>query len=177
MINRISQISSDGFSDNRVFRFKPTDACSVTMTFDSQKCAQTQTDVIKARLAATHLPPLNQTKLLDAAMILFDLPTIRSIFDAFKITDLDFITRPMFRCAVCGCQAKHFNESKIFEPNNFSLLRNLNERDRPQTCSVRINQAIRFQSGQKMPTQRARQFQIFNRPIPTVETNYFGIKA
>jgi hypothetical protein len=59
------------------------------MTFDSQKRAQTQTDVIEPRLAAAHLPAFDQTKLLDAAMILFDLPTERSIFDALKITQLN----------------------------------------------------------------------------------------
>jgi hypothetical protein len=86
------------------------------MAFDSQKYAQAQTNMIEPRLAATHLSAFDQTKLLDFAMILLDLPRARSILDALQFAHFDFTARPLSRCAVRGCNAKHFHESEILEP-------------------------------------------------------------
>lgn len=147
------------------------------MTFDAQKYPQTRTDMIMPRLATTHLPAFDQTKLLQSA---FDCSICRqkeAYLTRPKLAHFNLIGRPMFRCAVCGFNPKHSNESEIFEPNNFSLVGNRNRTNPLQTCSVRINQAISFQSGQKMPAQRAAQFQILPTGIPTVKTNHLRIRA
>ncbi len=85
--------------------------------------------------------------------------------------------RPVLRCAVCGANPKYFDVSKSLEPaarpvtaaqpglrNGFQLAR------------ADANLAVGFEPRQKMPAQRAHQFQIFNRRIPTVETHQLGIK-
>lgn len=50
LINWISNVSFDSFSNKRGFRIKAIDSCSVTKTFNSKKGAQTQTDMIVPRV-------------------------------------------------------------------------------------------------------------------------------
>lgn len=125
------------------------------MTFDSQKRPQTQTDMVLPLAATAALRSFNQTLLLDAAMKLFNLPTVIGIFHALQLSYLNLRTRPMFRAAVSGNNPKHFDQSETFEPNHAPRLANLNFRDGLQTRSVRIDLPIGFQARQEMPAESA----------------------
>jgi hypothetical protein len=95
------------------------------MTFQSQKSPQTQTDMVLPLTAAATLRSFNQTLLFDAAMKVFNLPTVVGIFDALQIGYLNLRTRPMLRRAVRGNVAKHSDQSVTFEPDHAPELGNL----------------------------------------------------
>ncbi len=90
----------------------------VTVALNSQECPQTQFNVILPRSATATLRPFDQTKLLDAAMKLLDLPTERGVFDALQIAHLNLIRRPVLRVAVPVNQTKHLDLSKSLESHH-----------------------------------------------------------
>lgn len=142
------------------------------MTFNSQESSQTQVNVILPRSSSPTLCAFDQTKLLDPAMKLLDLPTVTGIFDAFQITHFNLIGRPVLRVAICVNQAKHFDLTEAFEPDNCARLVNLKLGHGFQTFAFRIDLSVSFESGQKMPTQAAIQFQIIKCRIPRIETHH-----
>ncbi len=119
----------------------------------------------------------NKALLLNAAMKVFNLPTVVGIFNALQLGYLNLRTRPMFRAAVRGNNPKHFYKPETFEPNHSSDIRNLDARYRLQTSPLWIDLPIGFQACQKMPAEGAHQLQVRNGRILTVETNHSGSKA
>jgi hypothetical protein len=77
-----------------------------------------------------------------------------------------------------GSDAEYFNFSKIFQPDDGSVTaRQSGLRNCLQFAATDSNFSIFSQAGQKMPAQRATQFQVFNRGIPTIETNKFRVET
>lgn len=147
------------------------------MTFQSQKSPQTQTDVILPLTAAAALRSFNQTLLFDAAMKMFNLPTVTGIFDALQIAYFDLRTRLVLRRAVRGNVAKHFAETETFKPDHVPVFANLDFRNCTESFSVGVDLPVRFQPGQKTPAEGVHQFQIPNQGIPTIKTNHSWSKA
>jgi hypothetical protein len=155
----------------------PTYFRPIVMTFNSQEGSQTQQNMIQARLPATSLRALDQTKLFDSAMIL--LNSIGLFGEIFALCLRHFSNRscPMFRAAVLVNCPKHSNQSESLQPENSSRSGNENFRDWLESFFIRVHFSIRFQPGQKMPANRAHQFQIFNRRIPAIKTNKSWFKS
>ena len=148
------------------------------MTFQSHKCSDAQPDMIQHRAQATALGAFNQTLLFEGAMIHFNAPRTSGFGFPFRLGHFPKARRPVFRRAVCGADAKHFDLSETFEPHRCAVsAAQPGIRDGLQTAPLDIDLPVRFESGQKMPTQRAHQFQVFNRSVPTVETNKLRIEA
>ncbi len=123
------------------------------MTFQSQKSPQTQTDVILPVTAAATLRSFNQTLLFDAAMKMFNLPTVTGIFDALQIAHFNLRTRPMLRRAVRGNVAKHSDQSVTFEPDRAPIFANLDLGNRLESFPVGVDLPVRFQSGSENASQ------------------------
>jgi hypothetical protein len=142
------------------------------MTFYSHKCSNTKSDVIQHRAQSSALRSFDQALLFEGAMIHLNPPRSLGLRFPFRFGHLLEARRPVFRRAVYGADAKHFDFAESFKPNNRAIAAaQPGIRDRLQTASVNVDLPVRFQPGQKMPPQDAHQFQIFNRPIPIIETN------
>src|SRR5215204_3135836 len=98
----MGDISAHRLSDNRSLRLIPTDALVIAVTLQPQERPQTKPDVVAPRPARAHLRPLEQTELLDPAMIVFNRPCKASPLDSLQIAHLNFIRGPHFNVAVCG---------------------------------------------------------------------------
>ncbi len=145
------------------------------MTFKANKCSHAQSDVIQHRAKAA-LRPFNQTLLLQTAMIHFNPPRKTSRFLASRLAHFLKPGRPMFRRAVRSTAAKHFDFSKTFKPHDLTACFQSCSRDGLQPRSIDIDLPVRFEPGQKMPTRRECQLQVFNRAIPTIETDHLQIE-
>jgi hypothetical protein len=71
-------------------------------TFEPQKCAQTQVNMIAPSTARPHLQSLDQTTLLPAAMIIFNRPGKRCPFAPLQIAHLEVIGGPQ----ICNSDVK-----------------------------------------------------------------------
>ncbi len=148
------------------------------MTFNSHKCPNTKSDVIQHRALAAALSAFNQTLLFQRPMIHLDPPCRFGLDFPFGFSHRSQARRPVFRCAVCGANTKYFDLSKTFEPADCSVAaRQSGIGHRLQTTAVDSDLPVRFQARQKMPAQSPNQFQVFDRRIPTVETNKLRVKA
>ncbi len=108
----------------------------ITVTFEPQKRPPTQTDVVLPLTTAATLRSFNQTLLFDAAMKMFNLPTVSGILDALQIAYFDLRTRPVLRRAVRGNVAKHFAETGTFEPDHAPVFANLDFQNCTESFSV-----------------------------------------
>src|SRR5205085_5927989 len=132
-------------------RFKPTDACVITMTLKPQKRSQTKIDVVTPCATATNLRTFNQTELLDAAMVVLNRPREACPFDSFQISHLKLVGRPPFNRAVCGNYLEYTDQTIAFEPDDSTALINLDTADGTQSSAVRIDFAVTLQTGQPNP--------------------------
>src|SRR5215216_1327424 len=89
----MSDVISHRLSNDRSLSFIPTDASVMAMTFQPEKGSQTKADVVTPRTPRAHLRPLDQTELLDAAMIVFNRPRVARPLDPLQIAHLNFIRR------------------------------------------------------------------------------------
>ncbi len=135
------------------------------MTFKAQKRPNAQPDVIQHGAHSAALRPFNQALLFQTAMIHFNPPRRESKLFAFGFGHLEKARRPVFRCAVCGTNPKHFDFSESLEPQERPVtaaqpgLRNCFQLAVPDS-----NLPIGFEPGQKMPAQATHQFEVLNRP-------------
>ncbi len=148
------------------------------MTFQTHKCPNAQSDVIQHRTQPAALCAFNQTLLFQTAMIHFNPPCRESKFLTLRFAHPDKARRPVFRCAVCGANPKYFDFSKSLEPHECPIsAAQAGFRDCLQFALTHSDLPIRFEPSQKMPPQSANQFEVFDRSVPAIETNQFGIKA
>ena len=148
------------------------------MTFQAHKSSNTQPDMIQYRTQSAALSAFNQTLLLQAAMIHFNPPRTASGGFSFRFGHFLKARRPEVLCAVCGANPKYFDFSETCSPTHRAIAAGQSGIGYGlQPASVDIDLPVRFQARQKMPAQRAHQFQIFNRAIPTVETNQVRIET
>src|SRR5205085_5286180 len=165
----MSDVSAYRLSDDRSLRFIPTDACVITMTLQPQKRAQAQPDVITPRPARANLRPLDQTELLDAAVIVFNRPCERSPLDPLQITHLNFVGGPQFNVAVCGDYLEDADKAKAFEPDDAPLRADLYFTDRTQARPVGVHFTVTLQARQPSPVKRTNQLEVFQSRIPSIE--------
>ena len=150
----------------------------VTITFQPQKCPNAEPDVIQYGTQAPALGAFNQALLFQTAMVHFNPPRRAGKLFAFRFSHLGKARCPVLRCAVCGTNPKYFDLTKSFEPPVRPVApAKARFRDRLQLAVPNSKLAILFQSSQKMPIQRATQFQVFNRSIPTIKTNQWRIET
>ena len=148
------------------------------MAFNSHKRSDTQPDVVQYGVSSSALRSFNQTLLFQSAMIHLNAPRRFGKAFAFRLAHRVETRRPVLRRAVCGTNPEYFDLSETFEPHDGSITAaQPGIGDGLQTAPLDIDLPVRFESGQKMPTQRAHQFQVFNRSVPTVETNKLRIEA
>jgi len=86
------------------------------MTFNSHKRSDAKSDVIQHRAKSSALRAFDQTLLFQSAMIHLNAPRRFGLGFALGFGHRLQIRRPVFRRAVCGANAKHFDFSKAFEP-------------------------------------------------------------
>ena len=148
------------------------------MTFNSHKRSDTQSDVIQHRAQSSALSAFDQALLFQRPMIHLNPPRTLGLGFPLSFSHCSQIRRPVFRCVVCGANPKYPDFSKTFEPQNCAVTaRQSGFRNCLQTAAADSDLPIGFQPRQKMPTQRATQFQVVNRRIPTVEANKLRIKS
>src|SRR5205085_11521836 len=87
------------------------------MTLQPQKRSQTKPDVVTPRPARANLRPLDQTELLDAAVVVLYRPREAGPLDSLQVTHLSFIGRPPLNVAVCGDYLEHADKAITFEPH------------------------------------------------------------
>ncbi len=139
------------------------------MTFNSHKRSDAQSDVIEHGSPAAALRAFDQTLLFQTAMIHFDPPGGFGFSFPLSFGHFPQAGRPVFRCAVRGANPKHFDFSKTFEPQKRSVTAGQTcFGDGLQTALPDSDLPVGFEPRQKMPAQSATQFQVLNRPIPTV---------
>ena len=147
------------------------------MTFQTQKRSQAQADVIAPRPARSHLRPLDQAELFQAAMIILDRPGKRRPFDSLQIIHLQAIGRPQFSVAVCGDDLEDADQPIAFEPDHAAGFTDLDLTHRLQPLTIRINFPVTLQSGQPNPIAGANQLQIIEARIPTIKDHTVGRKS
>src|SRR3954467_4235173 len=135
----MSDVISHRLSEDRSFRFIPTDASVMTMTFQPEKGSRTKADVVAPRTPRAHLRPLDQTELLEAAMIVFNRPRVARPLDPLQIAHLNFIRRPQLNVAVCGDRFKTGDQPNPFKPHHTSRLADLDFADSTQALAVGIH--------------------------------------
>ena len=125
------------------------------MTFEPQKCAQAQINMIAPGTARPHLRFLDQTELLQAAMIILNRPGKRRPFDPLQIAHLEVIGRPQLSVAVCGDDLEDADQPIAFEPHHAAAFTDLDPTDGLQALPVRVNFPVTFQLRQPNPVKRS----------------------
>jgi len=115
------------------------------------------------------LTSLDPATLLDAAMILFDIPT--KILEQFSVgfRCIQNIGSPVFGFLVGVNNSEHLDEAVLSQVNDSPFGRDLNIRNRTIVRMVRIDQPVGFESGAPMPFQGPDQFQVVDTRIPRIE--------
>ena len=122
--------------------------------------------------------PLNQTLLLQTAMIHLNPPRRERELFALDLDHPEKARRPVLRCAVCGANPQYFDFAKPLEPANCPVpAAQAGFGDGLEFALMHSNLPVRFEPCKKMPAQRAHQFQIVNRSLPAIKTNKSGIKS
>src|SRR5215216_5971774 len=139
------------------------------MTLQPQERSQAQIDVVAPRAPGADLRPLDQTELLDPAVVVLYRPRETRPLDSLQIAHLNFIGGPQFNVAVCGDYLEHSDQPKPFEPHHAPRLSDLDFTDRTQALAVGVHFAVSFQARQPNPAERADQLQILKAGVPTIE--------
>src|SRR5215204_6297797 len=173
----MGDISAHRLSDNRSLRLIPTDALVIAVTLRPQERPQTKPDVVAPRAARAHLRPLDQTELLEAAMIVFNRPRVARPLDPLQIAHLNFIRRPHLNVAVCGDRLEDADQTEPFKPHHTSRLADLDFADSTQAFALRVHFAVTLEPGQPNPAERADQLQVLKAGVPTIERDAGRRKA
>src|SRR5829696_6576868 len=173
----MGDISAHRLSDNRSLRLIPTDALVIAVTLQPQERPQTKPDVVAPRTARAHLRPLDQTELLDPAVVVLYRPREARPLDPFQVARLDFIRRPQLNVAVCGDYLEDADEPEPFEPHHPPRLPDLDFTDGAQPLAVGVNFAVTLQAGQPDPAERANQLQVIEARVPAIEGHASRRKA
>ena len=139
------------------------------MTLQPQKRSQTQRDVVAPRAPRAHLRPLDQTELLEAAVIVLNRPRECRPLDPLQVTHLAAVRRPHLNVAVCGDNLEDADQPEAFEPGDAPRLPDLDLADRTQTRPVGVHFAVRFQTCQPDPAERANHLQVLKAGVPAIE--------
>ncbi len=148
------------------------------MTFNSHKRPDTQPNMIQHGTQSAALGAFNQTLLLQSAMIHFNAPRGFGKLFALRLAHPVKTRRPVLRRAVCRKDTKYFDFAESFKPDECAIAAAQSGfRNGLQFARACADLPVRFEPRQKMPTQRAHQFQVFNRSIPAIETNQLRTKT
>jgi hypothetical protein len=99
------------------------------------------------------LASLDATALLNAPVILFDIPS--KILERFSVgfRRIQNIGSPVFGFLVGMNDPEHLDKTVLSQVNNSSFGRDINIGNRTIVRIIRINQPIGFESGAPMPLQ------------------------
>ena len=139
--------------------------------------AQRPADMVALRPFRTHGTAFDATKLLEVAMIGLNRPNLARGGRALGHGHQRVAGRPIFRVTVGGVDPKHQDEAIAFEMYAGARFANVTRSQGSIARSVRIHQAIVFQARQPLPTERANQFQVFQRAVPAIKTHVAWGKA
>src|SRR6476646_11073568 len=98
----MSQIGTDGSTNDLGFRRPPTHACDPAVLLQAQKCPDRHPDVIALRPRPPHHRPLDPPPLLASPMVHLDPPRLLRIAQPGQLVHLLLVGRPMFRLTVWG---------------------------------------------------------------------------
>lgn len=111
-------------------------------------------------------------------MIQLNPPRRFGLHFAFRLAHCFKARRPILRRAVYGADAEHFDFAETFEPTNCAVsAAQPGLRNGLQTVLVDSDLPVRLQASQKVPAERATEFQVFNRAVPTIKTNQLRVKS
>src|SRR4051812_2571477 len=173
----MSDVSAHRLPDDRSLRFVPTDASVIAMTLQAQEGSQAQPDVVAPRAARAHLRPLDETELLDAAVVVLYRPRVAGKADALQVAHLDAAGGPHLNVAVCGDYLEDADQPEAFEPDHAAAVTDLDFTDRTQALTVGVHLAVTLQAGQPGPAERANQLQVFQPRVPAIKNHALGRKA
>ena len=147
------------------------------MTLQPQERSQAQTNVVTPRAPRAHLRPLDQTVLLDAAVIALYCPREARPLNSLKVIHLDSVRRPHFNVAVRGDDLEDADKTEAFEPDDSPALPDLDFADGPQPRAVGVHFAVALQACQPRPAERANQLQVIQPRVPAIEGHAGRSKA
>src|SRR5215216_6811625 len=147
------------------------------MTLQPQERSQAQIDVVAPRAPGADLRPLDQTELLDPAVVVLYRPRETRPLDSLQIAHLNFIGGPQFNVAVCGDYLEHTDQSEAFEPHHAPRLADLDFTDCSQALAVGVHFAVTLQARQPSPAERTNQLQVFQPRIPAIKDHASRLKA
>jgi len=99
------------------------------------------------------LASLNATALLNATVVLFDIPS--KILERFSVRfrRIQNISSPVFWFLVGVNNSEHLDKTVLPQVHNSPFGRDLNIRNRAVVGMIRINQPVGFESSTPMPLQ------------------------
>ena len=138
---------------NRAFGFIPAGTCIQSMGFEAKKSEQREQNMASLYNLFAALASLDATTLLNATVILFDIPS--KILERFSVgfQRIQNISSPVFWFLVGVNNPEHFDETVLPQVHNSSFWRYLNIRNRAVVRMIRINQPVGFESSTPMPLQ------------------------
>jgi len=123
------------------------------MGFEAKKSEQREQNMATFCNLFKALASLDATALLNAPVILFDIPSkIRERFSV-GFRRIRNIGSAVFGFLVGMNDPEHLDEIILPQVHNFSFWRDINIRNRPVVRMIRINQPVGFESSTPMPLQ------------------------
>ena len=127
--------------------------------------------MIALRSFAPHHAALDAAELLDVAMIGLNCPNLTRRARPLAHRHQLVARGPVFRVTVWGVDPKHQDKAIAFEMHARAAVADGAVGQRPVARSVRVDQAVGFQTGQPLPAEAPDQFEVRQRAVPAIETD------
>src|SRR5262245_15074669 len=131
-------------ADNSRLGLKPGQTVIETEGFQAQESAQSQANVIPLGASEASLRLFEATKLLQAAMVGFDLPSILGKAQAGEFVHLQVIGCPVVNVAVCGDHLEDKDETIALEMHLRATLAQHHVSEWALPFPIWIDQSIAF---------------------------------
>ena len=173
----MGQIVPDSFTHKHGFGGVPMPSRPQTMDFQADKGAYGEDNMIPLRPGFADLRPLCPTALFETAMVRLDGPTLPSQAGSLDCVHGQVIGGPVFRVTVWGDDPKDQDHAKTFEMDLSSWSWDGDRRQGDVAVSIRIDQPVVLQPGQKVPAMSAHRFEVLHTAVPAIKTNELGGEA
>lgn len=123
------------------------------MGFEAKKSEQREQNMASLYNLFATLASLDATTLLNATVILFDIPS--KILERFSVgfQCIQNISSPVFWFLVGVNNPEHLDETILAQVHDQTFRRDINLRNRTVMSVIRINQPVGFESSTPMPLQ------------------------